>query len=93
MPVSYTHLSMNPGVKSNPSPLIISASERNPSAHIEPASLILREDDFRAYLKRLDGSKPVILCGDLNVAHEEIDLKTVSYTHLKPVRGFRLHQG
>ena len=33
------------------------------------------EDDFRAYLKQLDGKKPVILCGDLNVAHEEIDLK------------------
>lgn len=33
------------------------------------------EDDFRAYLKRLDEKKPVILCGDLNVAHEEIDLK------------------
>ena len=33
------------------------------------------EDDFRAYLQKLDKSKPVILCGDLNVAHEEIDLK------------------
>jgi exodeoxyribonuclease-3 len=33
------------------------------------------EDDFRAYLKQLDAQKPVILCGDLNVAHEEIDLK------------------
>ncbi len=33
------------------------------------------EDDFRAYLCRLDASKPVILCGDLNVAHKEIDLK------------------
>ena len=33
------------------------------------------EDDFRAYLMRLDEQKPVILCGDLNVAHEEIDLK------------------
>ena len=33
------------------------------------------EDDFRAYLLRLDQQKPVILCGDLNVAHEEIDLK------------------
>ena len=30
------------------------------------------EDDFRAYLKQLDEKKPVILCGDLNVAHEEI---------------------
>ena len=33
------------------------------------------EDDFRAYLQKLDRTKPVILCGDLNVAHEEIDLK------------------
>ena len=33
------------------------------------------EDDFRAYLLRLDAQKPVIVCGDLNVAHEEIDLK------------------
>lgn len=33
------------------------------------------EDDFRAYLKKLDEIKPVIVCGDLNVAHNEIDLK------------------
>jgi exodeoxyribonuclease-3 len=33
------------------------------------------EDDFRRYLMALDQKKPVILCGDLNVAHEEIDLK------------------
>ena len=33
------------------------------------------EDDFLDYLKRLDAVKPIILCGDLNVAHEEIDLK------------------
>lgn len=33
------------------------------------------EDDFRAYLKRLEEKKPVIICGDLNVAHKEIDLK------------------
>ncbi|WOO39018.1 exodeoxyribonuclease III [Anaerocolumna sp. AGMB13020] len=33
------------------------------------------EDDFRAHLKKLDEQKPVILCGDLNVAHKEIDLK------------------
>ena len=33
------------------------------------------EDDFQAYLRRLDASKPVIVCGDMNVAHEEIDLK------------------
>lgn len=33
------------------------------------------EDDFRAYLCALDAKKPVIVCGDMNVAHEEIDLK------------------
>ncbi|OYP59860.1 exodeoxyribonuclease III [Prevotella sp. P3-122] len=33
------------------------------------------ETDFLAYLKRLDSQKPVIVCGDLNVAHQEIDLK------------------
>lgn len=33
------------------------------------------EDDLRAYLKKLEETKPVIVCGDLNVAHTEIDLK------------------
>ena len=33
------------------------------------------EDTFRNYLNKLDKTKPVILCGDLNVAHKEIDLK------------------
>lgn len=33
------------------------------------------EDDFRAYLQELDRHKPVVVCGDLNVAHKEIDLK------------------
>ena len=33
------------------------------------------EDDLRAFLTELDKDKPIILCGDLNVAHEEIDLK------------------
>ena len=33
------------------------------------------EDDFRAYLKKLEENKPVIVCGDMNVAHNEIDLK------------------
>ena len=36
------------------------------------------EDAFRLYLKELDQRKPVILCGDLNVAHQEIDLKNPS---------------
>jgi len=33
------------------------------------------EDAFRAYVQRLDAVKPVIICGDMNVAHKEIDLK------------------
>ncbi len=33
------------------------------------------EEAFRGYLKKLDAEKPVIVCGDLNVAHQEIDLK------------------
>ena len=33
------------------------------------------EDDFRAYVGRLDRKKPVVVCGDLNVAHQEIDIK------------------
>ena len=36
------------------------------------------EDDFRAYLLDLDARKPVVVCGDLNVAHQEIDLKNPS---------------
>lgn len=39
------------------------------------------EDDFRAYLKGLDEKKPVIVCGDLNVAHKEIDLKNPKSNH------------
>ena len=39
------------------------------------------EDDFQDYIKGLDAKKPVILCGDLNVAHEEIDLKNPKTNH------------
>lgn len=35
---------------------------------------IIWEDDFRNYLKKLEEKKPIVLCGDLNVAHKEIDL-------------------
>lgn len=42
------------------------------------------EDDFRNYLKALEKTKPVILCGDLNVAHEEIDLKNPSSNRKNP---------
>ena len=43
------------------------------------------EDDFQAYLQNLDEKKPVILCGDLNVAATEIDLKTPRPTAATPV--------
>lgn len=49
-----------------------------PNSQNELARLSYRmewEDAFRAYLLQLDRKKPVILCGDLNVAHTEIDLK------------------
>ena len=39
------------------------------------------EDDFLAYIKSLDAKKPVIYCGDLNVAHKEIDLKNPKTNH------------
>ncbi len=42
------------------------------------------EDDFRAYLRALDARKPVVVCGDMNVAHEEIDLKNPETNHLNP---------
>ena len=40
-----------------------------------------REEDFLAYLKKLEETKPVIFCGDLNVAHKEIDLKNPKSNH------------
>ncbi len=49
-----------------------------PNSQNELARLDYRmtwEDAFRGYLKKLDEKKPVIFCGDLNVAHNEIDLK------------------
>lgn len=49
-----------------------------PNSQNELARLPYRmqwEDDFLAYLKKLEEKKPVIFCGDLNVAHKEIDLK------------------
>ncbi|WIV10428.1 exodeoxyribonuclease III [Proteiniborus sp. MB09-C3] len=52
-----------------------------PNSQRELARLDYRmtwEDAFRNYLKELDSIKPVILCGDLNVAHKEIDLKNPS---------------
>lgn len=49
-----------------------------PNSQNELARLDYRmqwEEDFRAYLVKLDENKPVIVCGDLNVAHQQIDLK------------------
>lgn len=55
-----------------------------PNSQNELARLPYRmtwEDDFLSYLKSLDAQKPVILCGDLNVAHKEIDLKNPKTNH------------
>lgn len=52
-----------------------------PNSQRELARLDYRmtwEEAFKSYLKELDSKKPVILCGDLNVAHKEIDLKNPS---------------
>lgn len=49
-----------------------------PNSQTELARIDYRmdwDDSFREYVKRLDDKKPVIICGDLNVAHTEIDLK------------------
>lgn len=40
------------------------------------------EDEFLSYVKKLDEKKPVIYCGDLNVAHKEIDLKNPKSNHM-----------
>lgn len=40
------------------------------------------DDAFRAHLSALDAKKPVVVCGDMNVAHEEIDLKNPAENHL-----------
>lgn len=42
------------------------------------------EDDFRNYLLELDKKKPVIVCGDLNVAHKEIDLRNPKTNRMNP---------
>ena len=42
------------------------------------------EDDFKDYLTGLAKEKPVIVCGDMNVAHKEIDLKNPSSNHMNP---------
>ena len=55
-----------------------------PNSQNELARLPYRmqwEDAFRSYIKQLDEKKPVIICGDLNVAHKEIDLKNFKTNH------------
>lgn len=55
-----------------------------PNSQRELARLDYRmqwEDDFREYIKSLDKNKPVVYCGDLNVAHKEIDLKNPKTNH------------
>ncbi|MBQ3603113.1 MAG: exodeoxyribonuclease III [Clostridia bacterium] len=42
------------------------------------------EDDFRAYLVSLNSTKPVVVCGDMNVAHNDIDLKNPKTNHHNP---------
>ncbi len=58
-----------------------------PNSQNELARLDYRmkwEEDFRAYIITLDKNKPVILCGDLNVAHNEIDLKNPKTNRKNP---------
>ena len=42
------------------------------------------EDEFREFFKNLDAKKPVIICGDMNVAHKEIDLKNPKTNRTNP---------
>ena len=58
-----------------------------PNAQNELARIDYRmqwEDDLRAYLLELDGKKPVVYCGDLNVAHQEMDLKNPKTNRQNP---------
>ena len=63
------------------------ATVYTPNAQPELARLAYRqkwEEDFREYFKKLDGKKPVIICGDMNVAHQEIDLKNPKNNRKNP---------
>ncbi|MGP1567313.1 MAG: exodeoxyribonuclease III [Peptoanaerobacter stomatis] len=63
------------------------ATVYTPNAQPELARLAYRqkwEDDFREYFKKLDEKKPVIICGDMNVAHQEIDLKNPKNNRKNP---------
>ena len=55
-----------------------------PNSQNELARLDYRmdwEDDFRSFIKELEKTKPVVICGDMNVAHKEIDLKNPKTNH------------
>ncbi|WP_455088928.1 exodeoxyribonuclease III [Peptoanaerobacter stomatis] len=63
------------------------ATVYTPNAQPELARLAYRqkwEDDFRKYFKKLDEKKPIIICGDMNVAHQEIDLKNPKNNRKNP---------
>lgn len=63
------------------------ATVYTPNAQPELARLAYRqkwEEDFREYFKKLDEKKPVIICGDMNVAHQEIDLKNPKNNRKNP---------
>ena len=65
-------------------PLFYLVNVYTPNSQNELARLDYRmiwEDDFREYLLSLNKIKPVIVCGDMNVAHKEIDLKNPSTNH------------
>lgn len=61
---------------------VITVYTPNSQRGLERLSYRMRwEDDFLSYLKKLEEHKPVIFCGDLNVAHAEIDLKNPKSNH------------
>lgn len=61
---------------------IVTCYTPNSKSELERLPYRMRwEDDFLNYLKTLDAKKPLILCGDLNVAHKEIDLKNPKTNH------------
>ena len=68
-------------------PLFYLVTCYTPNAQPELARIDHRmkwDEAFRAYLAQLDAEKPVIVCGDLNVAHNEIDLKNPASNHKNP---------
>ena len=65
-----------------PSCFLVNVYTPNSKQELERLSYRMQwEDDFLKFLKRLEKKKPVVFCGDLNVAHREIDLKNPSSNH------------